>query len=176
MPFQFLPTTNIAYQYKEGKGSPQKVRKIATQNHSQINEKKERLGLLNTSLKITKTRDEFSTPAIRIKVLSRCLSGRDATSLHHCFKNKQLNLISVVRIQHCKKWGVMEHLCHGVLGHFHICWGVTVHLCHGVLGHFHIYWCNVTLQVVLVHNGVFYNTLKKCSKGVGIGNIVLEYH
>ena len=43
-------------------------------------------------------------------------------------------------------------------------WGVTVHLCHCVLGHFHIGWCNITLQGVLVHNGVFHNTLKKCSK------------
>ena len=49
---------------------------------------------------------------------------------------------------HCKKWGVTVHLCHGVLGHFHVC------------------WCNVTLQGVLVHNGVFHfhNTFKKCSK------------
>ena len=47
---------------------------------------------------------------------------------------------------HCKKWGVTVHLCHGVLGHFHIC------------------WCNVTLQGVLVHHGVFHNTLKRCSK------------
>ena len=43
-------------------------------------------------------------------------------------------------------------------------WGVTVHFCHGVLWHFHNSWCNVTLQDVLVHNGVFHNTLKKCSK------------
>ena len=47
---------------------------------------------------------------------------------------------------HCKKWGVTVHLCHGVLGHFHVC------------------WCNVTLQGVSVHNGVFHNTIKKCSK------------
>ena len=47
---------------------------------------------------------------------------------------------------HCKKWGVMVHLCHGALGHFHKC------------------WCNVTLQGVLVHHGVFRNILKRCSK------------
>ena len=53
---------------------------------------------------------------------------------------------------HCKKWGVTVHLCHGVMGRFHIC------------------WCNVTLQGVLVHHGVFHNTLKgaaRCSK-VGV--------
>ena len=44
------------------------------------------------------------------------------------------------------------------------CPDVTVHLCHGVLGHFHICWCNVTLQGVSVHHGAFHNTLKRCSK------------
>ena len=54
--------------------------------------------------------------------------------------------VSTMAWLHCKKWGVMVHLCHGVLGHFHIC------------------WCNVTLQGVLVHHGVFHDTLKRCSK------------
>ena len=52
---------------------------------------------------------------------------------------------------HCKKWGVM------------------VHLCYGVLGHLHIYWRNITLQGVLVHNRVFHNTLTKCSKVFRVG-------
>ena len=34
-----------------------------------------------------------------LKVMSRCLSAPYATSLHHCLKNKQLNMASVVRIQ-----------------------------------------------------------------------------
>ena len=34
----------------------------------------------------------------------------------------------------------------------------------GVLGHLHVWWCYVTLQVVLLRNGMFHNTLKKCSK------------
>ena len=34
----------------------------------------------------------FQLPAIQ-KVMSRCLSAPDATSLHHCHKNKQLKLI-----------------------------------------------------------------------------------
>ena len=37
-------------------------------------------------------RDELSTTCIP-KVMSRCLSGPDATFLHHCLKNKQLKLI-----------------------------------------------------------------------------------
>ena len=52
----------------------------------------------------------------------------------------------ILMLQHCKKWGVTVHLCHGVLGHFHIC------------------WCNITLKGVLVHDGVFHNTLKRFSK------------
>ena len=39
-----------------------------------------------------------------------------------------------------------------------------VYLCKGVLGRLHIWWCNVTLQDVLVRNGVFDKTLKECSK------------
>ena len=42
--------------------------------------------------KITETRDELSTNC-NPKVMSRCLSEPDATSLHHCLKNKQLKLI-----------------------------------------------------------------------------------
>ena len=34
----------------------------------------------------------FHLHAIQIKVTSRCLSAPDATSLHHCVKNKQLKL------------------------------------------------------------------------------------
>ena len=47
--------------------------------------------------KSTETRDELST----INLMSRCLSSPDATSLHHCLKNKQIKtkMLSVVRIQ-----------------------------------------------------------------------------
>ena len=43
-------------------------------------------------LKGTETREELSTNC-NPKVMSRCLSAPDATSLHHCLKNKQLKLI-----------------------------------------------------------------------------------
>ena len=42
------------------------------------------------SLRSTETRDELSTTC-NPKVMSRCLSAPDATSLHNCLKNKQLN-------------------------------------------------------------------------------------
>ena len=48
--------------------------------------------MLNASLKSTETRKELSTNC-NPKVMSRCLSAPDATSLHHCLKNKQLKLI-----------------------------------------------------------------------------------
>ena len=56
--------------------------------------------MANASLKSTETRNELSTMC-NPKVMSRCLSAPDAISLHHCLKNKQLNLnmVSVVRIQ-----------------------------------------------------------------------------
>ena len=38
------------------------------------------------SLKSTETREEFSTTC-NPKVMSRCLSAPDATSLHHCLQN-----------------------------------------------------------------------------------------
>ena len=44
------------------------------------------------SKKYMETRDEVSTMC-NPKVMSRCLSLPDATSLHHCLKNKQLKLI-----------------------------------------------------------------------------------
>ena len=44
-------------------------------------------GRLNASLKSTETRDELSTTC-NPKVMSRCLSVPDATSLHNCLKNK----------------------------------------------------------------------------------------
>ena len=55
--------------------------------------------ILNASLISTGKRDELST-ACNPKVMSRCLSTPDATSLHHCLKKKQLKLIvaSLVRI------------------------------------------------------------------------------
>ena len=46
-------------------------------------------------------KEELSTNC-NPKVMSRCLSAPDTTSLHHCLKNKQLklaNLASMVRIQ-----------------------------------------------------------------------------
>ena len=50
------------------------------------------------SIKSTEARDELSNTLylqseinfLQIKVLSGCLSMPDATSLHHCLKNKQL--------------------------------------------------------------------------------------
>ena len=49
-------------------------------------------------LKSTEAREELSTKC-NLKVMSRCLSAPDVTSLHHCLKNKQLNLMaSKVRI------------------------------------------------------------------------------
>ena len=50
------------------------------------------VGWLNASLKSTETWDELSTTC-NPKVISRCLSAPDVTSLHHCLKNKQLKLI-----------------------------------------------------------------------------------
>ena len=44
------------------------------------------------------TRDELSATC-NPKVMSICLSVPDATSLHHCLKNKELKrMLSVVRI------------------------------------------------------------------------------
>ena len=48
--------------------------------------KKELKGWLDASLKSTETRDELSTTC-NPKVMSRCLSVPDATSLHHCLQN-----------------------------------------------------------------------------------------
>ena len=45
-------------------------------------------GWLSTSLKTTETRDELSTTR-NPKVMSRCLSAPDATSLHHCLQNQR---------------------------------------------------------------------------------------
>ena len=42
--------------------------------------------------KKNRTMEELST-ICNPKVMSRCLSVPDATSLHHCLKNKQLKLI-----------------------------------------------------------------------------------
>ena len=56
------------------------------------------LGWLNVSLKCMETRETFQLLA----VLKLCQNAApDATSLHHCLKNKQLKLImaSVVRVQ-----------------------------------------------------------------------------
>ena len=46
----------------------------------------------NASLKSMETREELSTNC-NPEVMSRCLSAPDATSLHHCFKNKQPKLL-----------------------------------------------------------------------------------
>ena len=54
--------------------------------------KKGDVGLASASLKGTETRDELSSTC-NPKDMSRCLSAPDATSLHHCLKNKQLKLI-----------------------------------------------------------------------------------
>ena len=35
----------------------------------------------------------FQLPTIRIKVMSRCMSAPDATSLHHCLQNHHLYFI-----------------------------------------------------------------------------------
>ena len=51
-------------------------------------------GWLYASLKSTETSDELST-ICNLKVMSRCLSAPDATSLHHCLKNKQLKLSGI---------------------------------------------------------------------------------
>ena len=48
--------------------------------------KKEMLGWLNVSLKSMETREELSITWNQ-KVMSRCLSAPDATSLHHCLQN-----------------------------------------------------------------------------------------
>ena len=50
------------------------------------NEKKEMWGWLNASLNSTETIEELSTTC-NPKVMSRCLSAPDATSLHHCLQN-----------------------------------------------------------------------------------------
>ena len=54
-----------------------------------------------TSLKSPETWEELSTTC-NLKVMSRCLSAPDATSLRHCLNNKQLattNMALIVRIQ-----------------------------------------------------------------------------
>ena len=53
--------------------------------------------MANASLKSTETRDELSTTC-NLKVMSRCLSAPDATSLHQEQAAKS-NMVSVVRIQ-----------------------------------------------------------------------------
>ena len=72
---------------------PQKVRGLtrmygnkSQKNYLLVNGKKVMLGWLNVSLKSTETKDELSTTC-NPKVMSRCLSTPDATSLHHCLKN-----------------------------------------------------------------------------------------
>ena len=52
--------------------------------------KKEDVGMVKSFSKSTETREELSTTC-NPKVMSRFLSAPDATSLHHCLKNKQLN-------------------------------------------------------------------------------------
>ena len=50
--------------------------------------------------KSTETREELSTTC-NPKVMSRCLSAPDVTSLHHCLKEQaaKTKMVSVVRIQ-----------------------------------------------------------------------------
>ena len=55
--------------------------------------KKGDVGMVKTSLKSMETREALSTNC-NPKVMSRCLSAPDATSLHHCLKNKQLKQIN----------------------------------------------------------------------------------
>ena len=88
----------------------------------------------------------------RITTICKC-KGYSATTpkslknyLLDAFTDSSERLGSLDLCFHCKKWGV------------------TVHLYHCVLGHLRMWWCNVTLQGVLVCNGVFHNTLKKCIK------------
>ena len=56
-----------------------------------ILEKLEPMGWLNTSLKSTVTRSTNCT----LKVMSRCLSAPDATSLHHCLQNHCLHFTNL---------------------------------------------------------------------------------
>ena len=53
--------------------------------------KKEDVGMAKRFSKSMETREELSTNC-NPEVMSRCLSAPDATSLHHCFKNKQPKL------------------------------------------------------------------------------------
>ena len=50
-------------------------------------------------LKSTETRDELSTTC-NPKIMSRCLSAPDATSLHHCLQN------------HHQYFNILKELCH----------------------------------------------------------------
>ena len=50
-----------AHQYKEGKGSMKKARKLVTQKPFTSKLKKGNVGVANVSLKSTETRDELST-------------------------------------------------------------------------------------------------------------------
>ena len=50
-------------------------------------------GWLKAFLKCTETRDELSTSLSVNKSYEDALSAPDATSLHHCLKNKQLKLV-----------------------------------------------------------------------------------
>ena len=54
--------------------------------------KKGDLGMAKRFPKCTETIDKLQLPEIR-KLLSRCLSAPDATSLHDSIKNQQLKLI-----------------------------------------------------------------------------------
>ena len=54
--------------------------------------KKGDVGMDKRFLKSTETSEELSTTC-NPKVMSKCLSAPDATFLHHCLKNKQLQLI-----------------------------------------------------------------------------------
>ena len=51
----------------------------------------------NASLKSTETREELST--CNPKVMSRCLSVPDATSLHHCLQNHHQHFTILSSIQ-----------------------------------------------------------------------------
>ena len=63
-------------------------------------------------------------------VILMCFSIDNPNTLKNIEKNwiQQVKLYCPTGtsiIVHCKKWNVMVHICHGVLGHFHINVGVT---------------------------------------------------
>ena len=68
------------------------LQKSITEKHLLVNEKRRCIQMAKDFFKKYGNK-ECALNYLQIKVKSRCLSAPDATSLHHCLKNKQPKLI-----------------------------------------------------------------------------------